>query len=1026
VPEVDPQQLDDHGADLLQRHLDTGDMPVLLTAVGMFRAAVAASPQSEPARAQYLTHLSVAVRRLYEATGQVELVREAVQAGRAAVEATPPEHAWFARRLSNYGNAQQRLYERTRDLPALAEAARAHRLAAGQSSGRTRAVMAMNLCVSLRQMGAETGDADYLRQAVAAGREGIDVLAPGDPEEAGLLSNVGLALRALFQFTGDITVLQEAVSISRHSVDVLPPDHPHWPGRQHNLGLALRHMYEQTADIITLEHAVRAHRLALDRVGAGHPAAAMCATGLSGALRRLFQQRGDSEDLHEAIRTARQAVDLSPDDHRKLAVRLVNLGSALLTRYERASSPADLADAIVVARRAIAAAPPGHPDHCDALALLGTAVHREAETTVRSGLVAEAVERARRAVAATPPGYADRGMHLSNLGAALLAQYDRDGDRDGDGALLQEAARTYAESMAETPDGHSRRSYRLLDSGHALARAFHATGEPAIGEQAHNAFREAAASSLTPAALRIHAYRADARLWALTGGWQEATEGYAAAVALLPQTAARHRARADREHGLADIAGLATEAASIAITAGDPQRALVLLEEGRGVILSEDFAVRGGLAELRRLNPDHAERLVRLRALLNAGETDAIELPGAAARRHDLGSQWDALLGQIRALPGLAGFGSPLTFAELQAQAAAGPLVFVNVADYRSDALILTADGLKVVPLPDLSRATAKARAESFLAAVEMSPAMQDVVLDTLRWLWDVVAEPALDALGITAPPDAGHDWPRIWWCPTGALTQLPLHAAGHHAGPGPGPGHATVLDRVISSYIPTVRALAHARSRRRYDEDIGADRGADARRTVLAVAMPHTAGVGDLPGAMAETASLRRLRPGATTVLAGRQATHAAVLAALPAARWAHFACHGVSEPDDPSASRLLLDDYQRRPLTVVDIVKLQLDNAELAFLSACSTAQPGTRLADEAIHLAAAFQLIGYRHVISTLWPINDRPAVRIAEDIYTRLTAPGTMDVAAAVHAAIRRSRDRWPSHPSVWAAHVHGGA
>ena len=25
----------------------------------------------------------------------------------------------------------------------------------------------------------------------------------------------------------------------------------------------------------------------------------------------------------------------------------------------------------------------------------------------------------------------------------------------------------------------------------------------------------------------------------------------------------------------------------------------------------------------------------------------------------------------------------------------------------------------------------------------------------------------------------------RLWWCPVGALTHIPLHAAGHYADPG-------------------------------------------------------------------------------------------------------------------------------------------------------------------------------------------------------------------------------------------------
>ena len=87
-----------------------------------------------------------------------------------------------------------------------------------------------------------------------------------------------------------------------------------------------------------------------------------------------------------------------------------------------------------------------------------------------------------------------------------------------------------------------------------------------------------------------------------------------------------------------------------------------------------------------------------------------------------------------------------------------------------------------------------------------------------------------------------------------------------------------------------------------------------------------------------------------------------------------------------------MLLTDHRQRPLTVVDVARLRLDDAGLAFLSACSTARPGGRLADEAIHLASAFQLAGYRHVIATLWPIGDQHAVDIADDIYTTLTTTG----------------------------------
>jgi CHAT domain-containing protein len=196
----------------------------------------------------------------------------------------------------------------------------------------------------------------------------------------------------------------------------------------------------------------------------------------------------------------------------------------------------------------------------------------------------------------------------------------------------------------------------------------------------------------------------------------------------------------------------------------------------------------------------------------------------------------------------------------------------------------------------------------------------------------------------------------------------------------------------------------------------------------VLAVAMPRTPGAADLPGTQAETAGLVERLPGRVEVLTGEEATREAVLAALPGARWAHFACHGHSDLADPSAGRLLLHDHQSRPLAVVDVARLRLDDAELAFLSACSTARPGARLADEAIQLASAFQLAGYRHVLATLWPVPDWPARRAVAAVYDHLAAAGDYHAdraPAALHATTLALRERYPDHPSIWAAFVHAG-
>ena len=107
-------------------------------------------------------------------------------------------------------------------------------------------------------------------------------------------------------------------------------------------------------------------------------------------------------------------------------------------------------------------------------------------------------------------------------------------------------------------------------------------------------------------------------------------------------------------------------------------------------------------------------------------------------------------------------------------------------------------------------------------------------------------------------------------------------------------------------------------------------------------------------PRALAAVAGL----PVGRSRLLGADATPEAVLAALRTHPYAHLACHGSYDPEDPSAGGLLLHGGE---LTVHDLATQRLDEPEFACLSACHTATPGTALVDEVITLASAFQLCG-----------------------------------------------------------------
>lgn len=224
------------------------------------------------------------------------------------------------------------------------------------------------------------------------------------------------------------------------------------------------------------------------------------------------------------------------------------------------------------------------------------------------------------------------------------------------------------------------------------------------------------------------------------------------------------------------------------------------------------------------------------------------------------------------------------------------------------------------------------------------------------------------------------------------------------------------MLDRVISSYIPTLRTLIRTRET--------ASRQAHPVR-LLAVSVPNAAGAPPLPGAEHETAIIKRIFP-AATVLTGHKATVKAVLSTLPHHSWAHFGCHGVSDPLIPPASGLMLHNGRLR---ATDVASLGLATGDLAVLAACSTAQGSFALPDEPVHVASAFQLAGYRHVIATLWPVPDKLTAKLTEDIYTHLAEnvrpARAADPAAILHHCARRLKDRFPNASQLWAAYIHTG-
>jgi CHAT domain-containing protein len=162
-------------------------------------------------------------------------------------------------------------------------------------------------------------------------------------------------------------------------------------------------------------------------------------------------------------------------------------------------------------------------------------------------------------------------------------------------------------------------------------------------------------------------------------------------------------------------------------------------------------------------------------------------------------------------------------------------------------------------------------------------------------------------------------------------------------------------------------------------------------------------------------------------------------VLSQLETCRMAHFACHGMSNPTDPSSSGLVLQrlapdgTFEQDHLSVSRISHLRLKHAQIAYLSACSTAEnKAARLQDEVIHIVSGFQVAGFPHVIGSLWPAGDRECVQVASGFYSSLfehkDVPGSdaRRVAWALREAVMAVRAKNMDMPLKWAQFVHFGA
>lgn len=470
-------------------------------------------------------------------------------------------------------------------------------------------------------------------------------------------------------------------------------------------------------------------------------------------------------------------------------------------------------------------------------------------------------------------------------------------------------------------------------------------------------------------------------------------------VHLLPLLALPPLHNSDKHHLLSAAVGIASDAAAMALSFEKEDEgafaAISCLETGRAIIAGGTFLAHD-VTRLVKVDKSLAEKFLRLRGQLAGPEpTDTVDTSHMQDPSvESVAFQLNATLQQVRLLDGFERFLLPESQADIVSYANRGPIVMINLSKYRCDALIIQQSGVQSLSLPHVS-----------LAEVE-SYGREPGSVRTLNWLWRRIVHPILQALGIADLPESQSPKPHVWWIPTGKLTRLPLHAAGNHL-------HAdgrTALDMVVSSYASSIKAIV--RGRRQHTQT---SLDASSLR-VVAVAMEQTEKQRRLRYAVQEVDQvLSTLGIKATPQSRPRTYKHD-VLSAIKACDVFHFAGHGQTHATAPLESSLLLSDWEENPLTVQNFMEGDLanENTFLAYLSACGTSRMKDEGAlDENIHLVNACQLAGFRHVVGTLWSVDDEQCVHMARKVYEFMVMEGFKDetVSRGLHHATKFLRDQW---------------
>ncbi|KAF6756489.1 CHAT domain-containing protein [Ephemerocybe angulata] len=1067
-----PTRLNDLGWSFECRFERTRNVADLAESIAMYQRAIELIPDDNEDLPQWLNNVASSLRARFEHIGELADINEAISFAQRAVDLTPLCDVNLPTLLSTLGLALQSRSERTGDL---ADSTKAILLATTAveltPAGHADLPACLNnLGLSFNRRFHCTGNVTDLTEAITFGGRAVELAPEDDTELPIMLSNLGAAFTSRFEHTGDAANLDSAISFGERAVRLSPEGDPDLAHRLGDLGTAFRYRFKCTENLEDLAEAIAVHRRALQRTPEGGTSIPMQLNDLALVLNDRYDYTDSVADLAEAISCCEKAVQLTPDDQEELPSYLHTLSTSLLSRFVRRGPVTDYTNAVASAQRAVDLAPVGHPRLPTLLGSLGEVIRSQVRFTGNLVDLARAIAVERKALELSlDSDFPTRPNLLVRLRSSLLLRFHITGNI----ADLVEAISLNEKAVELTPQGHPDLPNWLYHLGQLLYTSWLACqDDPDRLEACLSAFKSAAVAKGGLPRARLYA----AGHWA---GLQydhcphssEVMTAFDFAVELVSLVAGLEKTVGHRINQLREYRGIPLKAAAAACSLARPDRAVEWLERGRCLVWGHISHLRTPTDQLELEHPDLARSLAELsKQLENAGSSrpeihidmalsEKISLEKEARGHMRLVQKWDNLIGTIQALPGFEQFLTPLPYSSLmQHLPDSGFVVIVNLDDGRCDAIALSfnlEDPIHIA-LPDFSREKcleykrslsaqlsfhqlhargSEGDSNDYLLSRSIRPHGKEkrergTICTILRSLWEEVVKPIVEALNIPkSDPTSPQHLPRIWWCPTGVLSFLPIHAAGIYSS---SVGSVSIHDYAVSSYTPSVTTLTELVRTTRSPKNLRALSG------ILLTSQPNAPGVPPITGTTREVrsiSSLARERGVRVRKLEGDDAISIdEYLKDMECYSSLHLACHASQNAVDPLQSRFI---FHNGSLDLGTIIRKKFENADLAFLSACETSTGEDTSTNEAVHLAAGMLAAGYRRVVATMWAIGDSQAVDVAHDFYSYLWRERNVsegefdgsDSAYALHHAVLQLRQRLDMDSEkallAWIPYVHFG-